>query len=297
MIAQFLLVLREGLEAALIVGIVFAYLRRTGRVNLTRFLTLGVLSALVVSVVTAAAILIAVGQLSDVHMEIFEGVASLVAVVVLTFMVFWMAKKGPEMKAEIEGKLEGNSRNEALAVFGIAFVAVVREGLESVLFLSPLALSDGAATVLGIAAGAVVVLLLAVLLVKGVQRLNIRRFFAVTGVLLIIFAAGLTATAVHEFNEAGVVPAVTEVWNINPPQNADGSYPLMHDKGAVGGTLKALVGYNGNPSLTEVIAYVGYWLGVVGHLALTRREQASALLRAIADRLRGLGRTASRQDG
>ncbi|MCJ2669100.1 MAG: FTR1 family protein [Thermoplasmata archaeon] len=288
MIAQFLLVLREGLEAALIVGIVFAYLRRIGKGPLTRFLTLGAASAIGVSILAALLIFMLVGQLSDPQMEIFEGVASLLAVGVLTIMIFWMSKKGPELKREIESKLDSRvSRGEVFAVFGISFVAVVREGLETVLFLFPLALSDSAATILGLVAGLAVVLLLLVLLMKGIERLDIKKFFTVTGVLLIVFAAGLTATAVHEFNEAGVVPpVVNEVWNINPPRNPDGSYPVLHEKGAIGGIMKSLLGYNGNPSLTEVTAYVSYWIVISGYLFLTNAETVKSMLRAMGAKVR-----------
>ncbi|MFQ5910348.1 MAG: FTR1 family protein [Thermoplasmata archaeon] len=298
MIAQFLLVLREGLEAALIVGIVFAYLKRIGKQSLNKFLVLGAASAIAVSIVAALVIFVAVGGLSDSQMEVFEGVASLLAVGVLTYMIFWMSKKGPELKREIEGKLDSRiSGGEIFAVFGISFIAVVREGLETVLFLFPLALSDSAATILGLAAGIVVVLLLLVLLMKGVERLDIRKFFTVTGILLIIFAAGLTATAVHEFNEAGVIPPVVdEVWNINPALNADGSYPLLHEKGAIGGILRSLLGYNGNPSLTEVIAYLSYWIVISGYLFYTNADNVKNVLSSMWDRVRSVPRKSREGD-
>ncbi|MFQ6127552.1 MAG: FTR1 family protein [Thermoplasmata archaeon] len=290
MIAQFLLVLREGLEAALIVGIVFAYLKRIGKQPLNKFLAFGAGSAIGVSLLVALLIFLIVGRLSSYQMEVFEGVASLLAVGVLTFMIFWMSQKGPELKKEIERKLESKiSRSEIFAVFGISFIAVVREGFETVLFLFPLALSDSTATILGVIAGLIVVILLLVLLVKGVERLDIRRFFAVTGVLLILFAAGLTATAIHEFNEAGVVPPVIdEVWNVNPAQNPDGSYPLLHEKGAIGGILKSLFGYNGNPSLTEVIVYVSYWIAIFGYLAYMNTLNVKSLLHSISSKIRSM---------
>ncbi|MCJ2511990.1 MAG: FTR1 family protein, partial [Candidatus Thermoplasmatota archaeon] len=130
-----------------------------------------------------------------------------------------------------------------------------------------------------------------------IERLDIKKFFTVTGVLLIVFAAGLTATAVHEFNEAGVVPpVVNEVWNINPLQNPDGSYPLLHEKGAIGGIMKSLLGYNGNPSLTEVVAYASYWIVISGYLLLTNAETVKRMLRAMGAKVRlplGKGRMAA----
>ncbi|MFQ6106214.1 MAG: FTR1 family protein [Thermoplasmata archaeon] len=290
MLAQFLLVLREGLEAALIVGIVFAYLKRIGKESLNRFLVMGGACAIAVSIVAALVVFLAVGQLSDFQTQVFEGVASMMAVGVLTFMIFWMAKKGPKLKMEIERKLESRiSGGEIFAVFGISFVAVAREGFESVLFLFPLALQDSVATVLGVVVGVVVVLVLLVLLMRGVQRLDIKKFFTVTGALLILFAAGLTAMAVHEFNEAGIVPPVVdEVWNLNPQVNADGSYPPLHEKGAIGGILKSLFGHNGDPSLTEVLAYVSYWMGILGYLLYTNAGSVRERLGSLIDRMRAV---------
>jgi high-affinity iron transporter len=107
----------------------------------------------------------------------------------------------------------------------------------------------------------VVVIVLSFIMFKGIYRLDISRFFRYTSILLILFSAGLVAVSVHEFNEAGIIPGVIEnVWDLNPPLNPDGSYPALHEKGLIGGSLNALMGYNGNPSLTEVIAYLGYWI-------------------------------------
>ncbi len=95
-------------------------------------------------------------------------------------------------------------------------------------------------------------------------KIDIKKVFLITGVLLVLFAAGLFAHGVHEFQEAGVVPVIIEhVWDINPPLNVDGSYPLLHEKGAVGEIFKGLFGYNGNPSLLEVAAYIFYLLAIV----------------------------------
>lgn len=116
-------------------------------------------------------------------------------------------------------------------------------------------------TLLGFAAGVAVVVLLSIVMFKGIYRLDVSRFFRYTCVLLILFSAGLIALGVHEFNEAGIIPPVVEhVWDINPPKNPDGSYPLLHENGVVGSSLKSLIGYNANPSLTEVLAYIAYWI-------------------------------------
>ncbi len=111
---------------------------------------------------------------------------------------------------------------------------------------------------------------LAVLLWQGIHHLNITWFFAITSILLIVFAAGLTVYGIHELNEADVIPPIIEhVWDINPPINQDGTYPFNHEKGTLGLVLKSLVGYDGNPSLTEVLGYLIFWI-IIG-LYLVKR--------------------------
>ena len=116
-------------------------------------------------------------------------------------------------------------------------------------------------TIAGFILGLALVIVLSFIMFKGIYRLDVSRFFRYTSILLILFSAGLVATAVHEFNEAGIIPEIVEhAWDINPPLNSDGSYPPLHENGLIGGSLKALIGYSGAPSLTVVLAYIGYWI-------------------------------------
>jgi len=123
-----------------------------------------------------------------------------------------------------------------------------------------------------------VVLFIAVLLIRGSYRLNIRRFFSYTSILLIVFAAGLSGYGVHELIEAGERVGVDigvlggHAFNINPPQNPDGSYPILHENGAVGSILKALIGYDGNPEWLRVMVYLGYWIVVGYYLSRKYKE-------------------------
>jgi high-affinity iron transporter len=127
-----------------------------------------------------------------------------------------------------------------------------------------LAVSDFSGTLIGLLTGIAAVVVLAVLMMRGVYRINVRKFFKYTSVLLVVFAAGLLGYGVHEFIEVGLVPPIIEhVWDINP---ADVTHPL-HENGAIGSILKALLGYDGNPELLRVIVYVGYWL-VIGYYLL-----------------------------
>jgi high-affinity iron transporter len=142
------------------------------------------------------------------------------------------------------------------ALFSLAFLAVLREGIELALFLTAAAFTASAgATVIGGLIGLVAAAAAGWLLFASTRRLDVRLFFRVTSMLLIVVAAGLVAHGIHEFNEAGWIPPVIEhVWDVNP---------ILDEGSGVGQLLKALFGYNGNPSLTEVVGYAGYWLVVL----------------------------------
>ena len=262
MLASFLITFREALEAAMIIGIIAAYVAKLGRKDLNRYINIGIISALVASLAVAFLFKIVYGELQGTAEQLFEGAAALTAAIVLTYMIFWMAQNSKQIKGEVHEKIDLSiSKGQMFGIAALSFVAVFREGVETVLFLGTLAIQSPADTIMGFILGLAVVIVLSFIMFKGIYRLDVNRFFRYTSILLILFSAGLVATAVHEFNEAGVIPQIEEyVWDINPPLNSDGSYPLLHENGLIGGSLKALIGYNGNPSLTEVMAYTGYWI-------------------------------------
>ena len=262
MLASFLITFREALEAALIIGIIAAYVAKLGRKDLNRYINIGIISAIVASLAVAFLFKVVYGELQGTAEQLFEGAAALLAAIVLTYMIFWMADNSMKIKGEVQEKIDLSiSKGQMFGIAVLSFVAVFREGVETVLFLGTLAIQDPVDTISGFIIGLILVIALSFIMFKGIYRLDVGRFFRYTSVLLIIFSAGLVAVSVHEFNEAGIIPGVIEhVWDINPPQNPDGSYPALHEKGLIGGSLKALMGYNGNPSLTEVIAYIGYWI-------------------------------------
>ncbi len=256
MLPSYLLSLREGIEAALIVGIVLGALRQMRRTDLSSSVWFGVFIASALSVL--AGILLTVLGLSFEGRaeEIFEGVTMLFAAGVLTWMIFWMSRQARNIKGELESGVhkaafEGGKRG----LFALAFLAVFREGIELALFLvASIFASDVQQTLIGAFLGLGTAILLGWSLFATTVRLDLRRFFQVTGFLLILFAAGLVAHGVHEFNEAGLIPAVIEhVWDVNP---------ILNENTTLGSMLKALFGYNGNPSLTEVLAYFIYFVAV-----------------------------------
>ena len=259
MLPTYLLSLREGLEAALIIGIVLGAVNKIRRGDLAPAMWLGTLSAVVVSILTAIVLTGFGMSLEERAEQIFEGITMLAAAGILTWMIFWMSRQARFLKAELE---EGVNKAAASAgksaVFWLAFVAVVREGVELAIFVTAAFFAGNSAetgnTLIQVLAGTILGLGTAVLLGYTIfattVRLDLRKFFQVTGILLILFAAGLVAHGVHEFNEVGWIPAIIEhVWVVN----------MILDENSVAGLLlKTLFGYNGNPSLTEIIAYVAY---------------------------------------
>lgn len=268
--APLLITFREALEAALIVSILAAYLKKIGRGDLNRHLLTGVFAAIIVSVVAGGAVAYVYGGLSGVSAQLFEGSASILATVVLTYMIFWMARNARRIRGELEEKVHASvSRGYVFGIVALAFVAVVREGIETVLFLTAFAVQDFTATLTGIIVGVMVVVGLSFLMMRGAYRLDLQKFFRYTSVLLLIFAAGLLGYGIHEMIEAaegsgveiGILAA--HAFDINPADKQN----LFHEKGAVGSVLKALVGYDGNPEWLRVIAYVGYWVVIGSYLA------------------------------
>jgi len=270
LIPSLLITFREALEAALIVAIMVTYLKKVGKDELTRYAYLGSGAAVVISLVLGVAIQMVYGGMSKVTAELFEGVASLTAVAVLTYMIFWMTGHSKNIRGELQEKIDvAVSQGELFSIASLAFVAVFREGLETVLFLTTTFVQDAAGTILGILIGTAIVLMLAVLLMRGTYQLDIKKFFGYTSILLIVFSAGLAGYGVHELIEAGENLGYDfgvlgdKPFDINPPVNPDGTYPILHEKGGVGSILKALVGYDGNPEWLRIIVYLGYW-AVIG---------------------------------
>lgn len=267
MLPSFLLSLREGLEAALIVGILLGALRKMNRPQLRPTIWAGVLAALLLSLLAGLALTLLGLQFEGQAEKIFEGLIMLTAAGLLTWVIFWMNRQAREMRNDLEDGVRRATGRRAL--FGVSFLAVVREGVELALFLTAASFaSDAASTLVGALLGLTAAIALGWLLSTAALRLNLGQFFRVTGILLILFAAGLVAHGVHELNEAGWIPAVIEhVWDTNS---------LLDENSVAGSLLKALFGYNGNPSLTEVLAYLAYLLAVLAGLRVAGRASSPA---------------------
>lgn len=252
MAAAFLVTLREGLEAALIISIILAYLARTGNRRYFRNVWLGAGSALVVSLAAGAGLYWTIGKLSGRAEEIFEGIAMFIAVLVLTYMVIWMKRQAVNIKEHLEAQVvSAVAAGSALTVVSLAFIVVVREGIETVLFmLGVLTSTTPIAATIGGLLGLAIAIVIGYVGYKGARWLNLSTFFNITGALLILFAAGLLAHGIHELQEAGLFPVVAEhVWDTNS---------FLNEKEGLGSFLKALFGYNGNPEFLEVSFYFAY---------------------------------------
>ncbi len=251
MFIAFLIMLREGLEAALIVGIAAGYLRQAGARRLMPAIWIGTLSAALICLVAGVALNLASAEFPQRQQELFEAIVGFAAVAILTSMVFWMKKAARSLKSNLQHAIDSAihaRRHHAIALVGIAFFAVAREGLESVFFLlAAFQQSKGVAVPLGALAGLLLAIAVGYAIYQGGARLNLRIFFRWTGVFILFVAAGLMADSVRALHEAGI-------WNGLQGTAFDLSAVLPAD-GLLGSMLAGLLGYNDTPAVGDVIAY------------------------------------------
>jgi len=283
-VAPIIISLREGIEAALVIAIMIAYLRRSNQRELTRYVLGGAIAAIVSSMAIAILMGMLWGTFEGPLLAVFEGTVVLIAALLLTTMIIWMWQIGSGVTSEIEDSVNRRTaQNSGIGVALLAFAFVLREGVELVLFTMALAIQDGPETYLGVAIGLTLAMGVGLAIHQGSLKLSLKAFFNWTSVLLVLFAAGMMAYGIHELQEAGLfLIGPLEVWNINPPQLPDGSYPLLHEKGFVGAMFKALFGYNGNPSALEVIVYIGY-LVVLSFYYLRNRRTGEVDAKSASD--------------
>ncbi len=260
MLGQFLLAFREALEASLIMAIIFAYLARTKRNPLTRYAWYGVYLAVAASLVLGASVWLIYGSLVGPTKALFEGVAALIAVFVLSTMIYWMATKGKEIKMEVEKRLETIvTRGATLALTSFSFIVVFREGLETVLFLTPYLVTDAIGTLIGAFLGIVASLFLAYAMFVVGMKINIRKFFYFTSILLVLLAGGLAGYGVHELVEYSGKVGIGLGWLGEPAYALDiPTNSLFHHKGAVGAIFAVMFGYTVSAEWARVIVHLAY---------------------------------------
>lgn len=274
MLPSYLLSLREGIEAALIVGILLGAVRQMKRADLVPVIWFGTLSAGALSILTAVLLTTFGLEMKDPGEAIFEGFTILIAAGLLTWMIFWMSRQARFLKTNLESEIHHASKLGQRAIFFVAFVAVLREGIELALFLTAsVFVSTSLQTMIGAFLGLGTAILLGWSIFASTVRLDLRRFFQVTGVMLVLFAAGLFAHGVYEFTEVGWIPAIIErVWDLTS---------IISKESILGQLLAALFGYNPSPSLSEMIAYAAYFVAVgIGLQWASQRSRTEAQAQA-----------------
>jgi len=248
---------REGIEAALVIGIILGYLVKIQRVGLKRYVYCGTIAAFLVSAGVAGALIALTWEFQGVAQQLFEGITMLVAVAVLTSMVLWMIQAARSIKVHVQERIDAVLRQSEVFGLGLlSFVIVLREGVETALFVFGAgALTSPFEAVLGVGLGLLIAGVIGVGIIRVSWRLNLRRFFQVTGVFLVIVAAGLFSNAVLELREA-------LGWQLLPVYNLTAIFPA-NETNTAGYLLRGIIGYSDAPTLVEVAAYFGYWIVVI----------------------------------
>jgi len=252
MSASLLLVMRETVEASLLIGILLACLERTENRRYFTGVWAGAGAGTLASILLGAILLLTLGSVAGRGREVLEGVVMWAAAAVLTYVIWWMRREGGSMAHSLRAEAEaGVGRGSVLALGTLAFLAVFREGAEAVLYLGAAASnSPWQRIILGATMGFAVAVAIGSAMYRGGTRLlNPQRFFAVTSALLLLFAAGMVGRATLAFQAAGIFPGTVTAWNASA---------VLPETGGVGQALQALFGYTATPSVLQVIFVLGF---------------------------------------
>jgi high-affinity iron transporter len=259
-VPSFVIALRETIEAALIVGIVSAYLTKTNNKNLMKDVWLGVFLAIIGSFLGALIFNLVYGGFEGDLEKIFEGFVMIIAVIVLTTMILWNFKNSKVIKTQLENHVQDVlTDNKRYAIVSLVFISVFREGIETVLFLGSIVTTENPISVSFSAVfGIIFAIVLSIGFFKGSITINLSSFFNLTSILLILFGAGLLSHAMHEFQELFWFGAYETTnapfWNIPIIDLTN----ILSDSNGLGSILRSLLGYQDKPTLVEVISYFGY---------------------------------------
>ncbi len=258
--AALLITLREGLEISLVLAIIFGYLDHRGATSLRRQVWTGAGTAAIACIIAGSIFFAVVGDFTGKTEQAIEGALAFAAVAVLTWMIFWMRSNAAGLRGDLHDKIDSAIGSSPLALTVVAFVAVAREGFETVLFLigAETGTSSGAEVLVGGIIGLAISAVLGVLIYKGSHGIDIRSFFKWTGTLLILFAAGLFAKGIHEFRaflDIDTSFVADTVWQITSGPFSKGH--TTHD------FMKGLFGWSPSPERVRVVAYFAYLLPVL----------------------------------
>ncbi|MGA4544401.1 iron uptake transporter permease EfeU [Uniformispora flossi] len=257
MFANYLIGLREGLEAALVVSILVAYLVKTGRGDRLPPVWAGVAVAVLLSFGFGAMLEFTSAEMTFEDQELFGGSLSIVAVCLVTWMVFWMRRTARHLKADLHGKLDAALAMGTGALVLTAFLSVGREGLETALFVWTAVRStgDGTDPLVGVILGLLSAMVLAFFFYKGAVKINLAKFFTWTGGALIVVAAGVLAYGVHDLQEADFLPGINDkAFDISDTIPPDSWY---------GTVLKGIFNFQPDPTVTQVAVWAAYLVPVM----------------------------------
>lgn len=250
MIESFFIMFRETFEAALIIGIVAGFLAKTNRETLNKYIFYGILSGLIASIAGAFIFKIVAGGFEGQSEQIFEGTTMIIGAILLSTMILWMIKNS-NVKNQIENKLTNPESGIKVEIFLLVFVSVLREGVESVIFLNAASFASKSGNMPGAVMGIILAAVLGYAVYKGFVKLNIRRFFTIINLLFILFAASLVSHGIGEFEESGIVPPVIEhVWGLEDESKDKENYAAK--------LFSDTIGFNSSPSVSQLLAYFGY---------------------------------------
>ncbi len=251
MLAAMVITAREGMEATLVITIFLAYLNRIGRSKESKQVWLGAFAAVLASLVMGVGLYALLGEASSYWAELSEGITMAAAVVVLSFMLVWMRKQSKSMGKDLQAKMDSALKTGAgFALVSLAFLAVFREGAETVLFLTASSRSaSGLQSLIGSGAGLLVAVLLAVALYNGSKKVRLKTFFDITTVVLVLFAAGMVGRATMAFQATGVFPGTIALWDTGG---------LLSSTSLAGSLLNSLFGYTASPTALQIIFYSAY---------------------------------------
>ncbi|MSO43212.1 MAG: iron transporter [Candidatus Planktophila sp.] len=272
MLSSFIIALREGLEAALIVGILIAYVHKSGKGHLLSYIWGGVAAAVIASGALGALLSFTSAELTPKGEELFAGTTSLLAVGVVTWMVFWMKRTARSLRSDLASKVDQAIVTGSLALAGAAFFAVIREGLETSLFVYSnfKSVANPFNSAIGLTTGFAAAIALGYLIYKSAIGLDLSKFFTYTGIALIIVAAGVLSYGVHEFQELGYLPGQDAfAWDVTT---------LIAKESLLGGILAGTIGFDTTTSWLQLGLYIAY-LGAVLTPYLAK-ERVKSLVKA-----------------
>jgi len=256
MLNVFIITLREGVEIAVVLAVILAYIKQLGQMQEARKVWIGTGAAALISLLSAVGIFFILGKTEvEGFQAALEGILKIVAVIMLTWMTIWMKRQGGNVSGELKKKIEiALSHGSVWTLASLAFISVIREGIETVLFIVGSAQGTSALlTVIGSILGFGIAAIIGYIIYRGTHHLPLKTFFTAMSVLLIVMAAGLLSGGVHEFQELQLIPVgIEQVWSTKA---------FLDENSMIGGLMKAIFGYSDSPNLVQVTAYWTYLAG------------------------------------